>query len=270
MPVQAAEDTVVIDATGLHYRELNDRIHQAAAQGARTIELLNVNGQRYIAAGMRADVTIRVHGTAGNDIGVFMDGPTIEVFGNIQDGAANTMNAGRIIVHGEAGQIAGLAMRGGRLYIRGSVGYRSGIHMKGYEDMVPVVVIGGQAGAFLGEYMAGGRLYVLGLTQSPTQRPASDYVGGVRIPRRARSVTGMYTGTGMHGGVIYIRGEVDPALVGKEVAIAPPDEEDLQAMRADMADFAVCFGLDAEEILAGPFLRLRPKSHRPYGKNYAY
>ncbi len=277
MAVKAARagGAVLIDADGLHYRELNEQIHRAAADGAQVIEVRNVNGQRYIGAGLRLPVTIRIHGTAGNDLGVFMDGPTIEVFGNVQDGAGNTMNGGRIVVHGNAGQIVGLSMRCGRIYIRGDAGYRSGIHMKGYQDRVPVVVIGGRAGAFLGEYMAGGRLYVLGLTPPGGPVPAAaapapaDGLAG-RRRTRARSLTGFYTGTGMHGGVMYLRGEVDPHLVGKEVVISPADEGDLEVIRADLADYAACFGLDLEEILAAGFTRLAPKSHRPYGKNYAY
>lgn len=264
-----AGGAVLIDAEGLHYRELNEQIHRAAADGAHTIEVRNVNGQRYLGAGLRLPVTIRVYGTAGNDLGVFMDGPTIEVFGNVQDGAGNTMNAGRIVVHGHAGQIVGLSMRGGRVYIRGDAGYRSGIHMKGYQDQQPVVVIGGRAGAFLGEYMAGGRLYVLGL---PFSGPGGMLAGdGLAVRRpRSRGLSGIYTGTGMHGGVMYLRGQVDPHLVGKEVVLSPADEDDLPVIRADLADYAACFGLDLEEILAPGFTRLAPKSHRPYGKNYAY
>lgn len=262
---------VVIDAASYHYRELNEEIHRAAGRGSALIDLHNVNGQRYICGGLKASVTVRVNGTPGNDLGVFMDGPEIEVFGNVQDGAGNTMNSGRIIVHGNAGQIVGLSMRGGRIYIRGSVGYRSGIHMKGYEDKIPVLVIGGQAGAFLGEYMAGGRIYVLGLTMpEPCPLPSADSVPGWRVPARCRSLVGMFTGTGMHGGAIYVRGEVDPHLVGKEVAIVPAEEEDLSVIRSDMQDYAACFGLNADYIMSVPFTKLMPRSHRPYGKFYAY
>ena len=35
-------------------------------------------------------------------------------------------------------------------------------------------------------------------------------------------LAGNYIGTGMHGGVIYIRGEMDPFQLGKEVSIYPP------------------------------------------------
>lgn len=268
---ERAGGRVRLDASALHYRELNDLVHRAAAEGAEEMEILGVNGQRYVAAGLQRRVRIAIHGTAGNDLGVFMDGPEIEVFGNVQDGCGNTMNGGRIVVHGNVGQICGLSMRGGRIYVRGSVGYRSGIHMKGYEEMIPVIVIGGRAGAFLGEYMAGGRIYVLGLTEPPACGPAGGSDSAAwRVPGRCSSLVGMYTGTGMHGGVIYVRGPVDPHLVGKEVVIQPAGEEDRAVIEADIADFASCFGLDARAILDAVFTRLLPKSHRPYGKNYAY
>lgn len=268
---QAAESRVcTIDAEGLHYKDLNERIHEAVAQGAQVIEIRNSLGQRYVGAGMRQNVTIRIHGVAGNDLAVFMDGPTIEVFGNAQDGVANTMNSGCIVIHGDAGQVCGLSMRGGRVYVRGSVGYRSGIHMKGYQDKVPVVVIGGHAGAFLGEYMAGGRIYVLGL-EAPAACPiGGDEVRAWRVPERCKSLIGRYTGTGMHGGAIYVRGQVDAALCGKEVVISPATEDDMTVIKRDLEDYARCFGLDAGYILSVPFTRLAPKSHRPYGKNYAY
>ncbi len=261
---------VTLDAAGVPYRELNERVHRAAAEGAAEIELLGVNGQRYIAAGLQRTVRIRIHGTAGNDLGVFMDGPDVEVLGNVQDGCGNTMNGGRIVVHGNAGQICGLSMRGGRIYVRGSVGYRSGIHMKGYGQQIPVIVVGGLAGAFLGEYMAGGRIYVLGLAEPPACPLETADGLPWRVPGRCLSLVGMYTGTGMHGGAIYVRGPVDKGLLGKEVVVAPADEEDREVMETDLADFASCFGLDAAAILAADFTVLRPRSHRPYGKNYAY
>ncbi len=264
-------NSLTIDATGYHYKDLNEEVHRAAARGVKTIQLDNVNGQRYICGGLNANVSVRINGTPGNDLGVFMDGPNIDVFGNAQDCTGNTMNSGRIVVHGNAGQIVGLSMRGGSIFIRGSVGYRSGIHMKGYRDKVPVLVIGGQAGAFLGEYMAGGRIYVLGLTMPEScPLPSNEQAMGVRVPSRCRSLVGMYTGTGMHGGAIYVRGEVDPFLVGKEVAILPPDEEDLAIMKADLREYANCFGLNADYIMSVPFTKLIPRSHRPYGKFYAY
>ena len=71
-----------IDAQGVYYKQLNEQIRQAVAEGATEIELCNVNGQRYIATGLAADVKFLVRGTPGQDMAAFMRGPTIRVLGN--------------------------------------------------------------------------------------------------------------------------------------------------------------------------------------------
>ncbi|HEY3318326.1 MAG TPA: hypothetical protein VGK50_07890 [Coriobacteriia bacterium] len=247
-------DAVAIDADGVYYRQLNEAIRAAFADGARSVVVNGVNGQRYIGTGISgADRGIEVHGTPGNDLAMFMDGPTVEVFGNAQDGVGNTMNAGRVIVHGDAGDVLGYGMRGGRVYIRGDVGYRVGIHMKAYEDLAPIMVCGGKARDFFGEYMAGGILVLLGVN---TQFPEQPLVGG-------------FCGTGMHGGVIYLRGSVEPWQVGKECGIFTADESDMTVLEPILADFCEAQGMDLAEVLEGTFTKLVPVSHRPYGKLYA-
>jgi len=255
--VQRGDDSkkVMIDARGVHYRDLNERVRELAQDGVSRIELRNVNGQRYLGAGlMFKGLSLCIYGTPGNDLAAFMDGARIEVFGNGQDAVANTMNSGKVIIHGHAGDVLGYGMRGGRLYVRGNVGYRVGIHMKAYEKQVPVVIVGGTAGDFFGEYMAGGILVLLGLYRKPEQRIVGDWVG-----------------TGIHGGIIYIRGEVDKHQLGKEVGIAEKvPEPEMEELRKLLADYCHEFGLDLEEILKKPFLKLFPFSTRPYGKLYAY
>jgi len=243
-----------IDAGDMHYRELNRRIREAVAAGEKSLELVNVNGQRYIGDGIKSgDVTIEIHGVPGNDLGAFMDGPTIRVHGNAQDAVANTMNAGRILVEGDAGDVLGYGMRGGELFVRGKVGYRVGIHMKAYRGRWPVIVAGGTAGDFLGEYMAGGLLIVLGLERS-----------------NGEPVIGDWCATGMHGGVIYLRGEVDPRLVASRfAALRAAEDKDLGEIRRHVEAFCAAFSLDAEEMLKNGFLRVAPFSHRPYGAKYA-
>jgi len=242
-----------VDALGLHYRELNARLRQLVAQGVKRIELHNVYGQRYIGTDLSAPVHIDIYGTPGNDLGAFMEGPSIVVHGNAQDGCGNTMNEGQIVVHGHAGDILGLSMRGGKVFVRDNVGYRVGIHMKEYLDKVPQVVIGGTAQDFLGEYMAGGVLVVLGLNLRPGERHRANFIG-----------------TGMHGGVIFLRGEVAPHQLGKEVGVAEPDEADWARLQALITEFAGYFGLDAASILAGRFTKLYPLYLRPYGRLYTY
>src|SRR5574341_1011883 len=140
-----------IDATSRHYKELNRRVRDAVAAGNRAIRITGVNGQYYIGDGIRGEVEITIEGVPGNDLGAFMDGPTIVVRNSAQDKVGNTMNRGKIVVHGRAGDVLGYGMRGGKLFVMGDVGYRVGIHMKGYRDQLPGVVVGGKAGDFFGE-----------------------------------------------------------------------------------------------------------------------
>lgn len=243
----------VLDAKGLHYRELNLRLKELAEQGAEIIEVFNVYGQRYIGTNLHKPVRIILHGVPGNDLGAFMDGPTIEVLSNAQDGCGNTMNSGTIIIHGSAGDILGHSMRGGTILVRDNVGYRVGIHMKEYGAVRPVIVIGGTAQHFLGEYMSGGVLIVLG-RQLPTE---------ATHPSR-------YVGTGMHGGVIYLRGQPDRAFLGKEVGLAPLTAEDRWLLQQHILEYARCFQVEAAPLLESPFTKLVPLTKRPYGRLYTY
>ncbi len=251
-----------MDAKGIYYKELNELIRQAVDIGKKDIVLDNVNGQRYIGAGLSGEIKITINGVPGNDLAAFMDGPIIIVNSNGQDGIGNTMNAGKIIVRGDVGDIAGYSMRGGRIYIKGNAGYRVGIHMKSYKDLYPVIIIGGTAGDFLGEYMAGGLLVVLGL--------AVNSVRSARQDDLSENIVGNFIGTGMHGGSIFIRGTVNRCLKGKEIKIVNPTEGDLKLLKEYIGDFCNYFDIDLKEIFCRPFVKLYPYTHRPYGKLYAY
>ena len=241
-----------IDAADLHYRELNERINVAVEQGETEFVLDNVLGQRYIGTGLGAGVRITINGTPGNDLAAFMNGAQVTVNANAQDGVANTMNAGNILVHGDAGDILGHSMRGGTIFVRGLVGYRCGIHCKAYRDKLPVMVVGTTAGDYLGEYMAGGIIVVLN----------SDGHDG--------SPVGRYCGTGMHGGVIFIRGEVEDHQLGAEVGVVCVGDPERGALEAIIAQYCADFGLDAGSFSPEQFIKLYPRSTRPYGKLYAY
>ena len=242
-----------IDAKGIYYRELNQKIRAAVASGADKIDLVNVNGQYFIGDGLNKPVTITVNGVPGNDLAAFNNGATIIVKENGQDNIGNTMNAGKVIVHGHAGDVLGYGMRGGRVHILKDVGYRVGIHMKSYNDNKPVLIAGGKAGDFFGEYMAGGVLVLLGMR---TQFPEQPLVGG-------------FCGSGMHGGTIFLRGEVEPWQVGKECGIFTADEADMAGLRPVLEEWCEAFGHSIDEVLSVPFTKLVPVSHRPYGKLYA-
>jgi glutamate synthase domain-containing protein 3 len=244
---------VRIVANGSHYRELNSLIRQAVAEGAQRIDLHDIHGQRYIATNLCSGAEIHIHGTPGNDLGAFLEGSRLIVHGNAQDGSGNTMNEGEIIVHGRAGDITGLSARGGRIFIREDVGYRAGIHMKEYKGKRPALVIGGTAQDFLGEYMAGGIVVALGLT-----------LNGENCHRAS------FVGTGMHGGVIYLRGRINKHQLGEEVGVSKLTRKDQAILRDLVTQFAGHFGFDAEEILASRFVKLVPLYLRPYGRLYTY
>jgi len=248
-----AASTVTIDADGLLFKELNARLRDAVARGAQRIELRNVCGQRYIGTDLDRPVEIVVQGTPGNDLGMFMNGPRITVRGNAQDGCGNTMNEGEIIVHGHAGDIIGMAARGGKIFVRDDVGYRAAIHMKEYQGKKPALVIGGTAQDFVGEYMAGGVLVLVGLTLDGDLHHKASFVG-----------------TGMHGGVIYMRGRVEEHQLGREVGIGELDDGDRQVLGGLLREYAAHFGLDMTRIAGDRFVKLFAKFLRPYGRLYAY
>ncbi len=240
-----------INAKGMYYSVLNEQIRQAVLEGEQEILLDNVNGQRYIGDGISSKARIIINGTPGNDLAAFMDGLELIVNGNGQDAPANTMNSGKIVFHGNAGDTVGYAMRGGKVFVKGSVGYRVGIHMKEYQDRVPTIVAGGKAGDFFGEYMAGGILMLLGLDLAEGQE-----------------IVGNYCGTGMHGGVMYIRGTVAKHKLGREVKIVDMDEADGQKVRELVEEFCRYYDYNPEEILSAQFSKLIPYNKRPYGNLY--
>ena len=252
---------VKIDAKGMYYKDLNRQIRAMAEQGARRFNLHNVYGQRYIGTNLwateRDKIRIRIHGTPGSDMGAFMDGPEIEVFGNAQDATGNTMNCGKIVIHGSAGDVLGYGMRGGEIYVRGNVGYRVGIHMKEYDDKVPTIVVGGTVQDFFGEYMAGGRIIVLNkfFEDNPPVRQSH------------------FIGTGMHGGNIYFRGDVNIEQIGAEVSMIEPADAEWRIIKKYVHNYCKVFDMGerkAKLLKREKFWRLYPKSSRPYGMLYAY
>ncbi len=249
-------DVAEIDASDLRHKELNDLMRECVLRGAKKLVLKNVCGQRYIGTRLYfkdgRKVEIEIYGTPGNDLGAFLSGHRIIVYGNAQDGVGNTMDSGEIIVHGRAGDVVAMAMRGGKIFIRDNVGYRAAIHMKEYKEKVPILVVGGTAQDFLGEYMAGGRVVLLGLNLENGKHKC------------------YYIGTGMHGGIMYIRGNVESYQLGKEVGVVDMEKEDWKFLEDVVGEFCRYFNYDLDDVLAGKFMKLLPVTKRPYGKIYSY
>lgn len=272
--IKKSEGCFVIDAENIDYRHLNhiirelirhDKNKENLPDGQNFSEIIEINkvlGQRYIGDGIQKNIKIILNGTPGNDLAAFMDGPHIEVFGNVQDGTGNTMNSGKIVIHGNAGDITGYSMRGGEIYIRNDVGYRSGIHMKSYKDKFPVIVIGGRAGNFLGEYMAGGIIIVLGINKNNS-------CSSNRLIFNNNETIGNFIGTGMHGGIIYVYGEIPENKLGKEIIKSEPDNSDRPVIEKYVINYFNYFGMPLK-LDYNKFVKLVPYSKRPYGNLYAY
>jgi glutamate synthase domain-containing protein 3 len=244
--------SIKIDAKGVHYTPLNKMLRKAVADGVTDIVLDNILGQRFIGNGLRGDdVKIRVNGVPGGDLAMFMSGPEITVYGNCDHAPGNTMDSGRVIIHGSTGDATAHSMRGGEVYVRDDIGYRGGIHMKEYQVKRPVLVVGGCARAFLGEYMAGGLLIVLGLNgESPVNE---------------RGV-----GSGIHGGKIILRGDIEDSNLGIGARKEELKGEDLEDIRPYIENFSKYFGLNSEEILKSKFIKIIPASARPFANKYCW
>ena len=248
--VIAENEVWKIDAEGLSYKNLNSLLRTINSKDAERIEIHNVCGQRYIGTDLDKEVQIDIYGTPGNDLGAFMNGPRLVVHGNAQDGCGNTMNEGQIVVHGHSGDLTGYSMRGGRVFVRDNVGYRVGIHMKEFEGKKPQLVIGGTGQDFLGEYMAGGTILVLGLNLSEGEWCKARFVG-----------------TGMHGGVIYERGDI--LKLEKGTKIMKVGKRDTRMIKSLVEEYCSHFGFDYEKVMSRKFRKIVPVSKRPYGELYS-
>jgi len=249
--INLKKNAIEIDSKGFNYRDLNF-LTRKISKISNNIILRNVLGQRYIGTNLEQEASLEIYGVPGNDLGAFMNGSEITVYGNVQDGCGNTMNQGRIIIKGSAGDILGYSMRGGKIFVRDNVGYRVGIHMKEYRKNKPCIVVGGTAEDFLGEYMAGGILVILGLN----------------LPKNEIHET-KFVGTGMHGGVIYIHGEV--IHTGKEVEAKPLDGSDWELLEVIVREYCNHFeNKKFDKIINREYHKLIPASTRPYGTLYAY
>jgi glutamate synthase domain-containing protein 3 len=242
---------VKIDAENLYYRELNNLLRAVITGDVEHVEVYNVCGQRYLGTDLDTKIQIDIFGTPGNDLGAFMSGPKMIIHGNAQDASGNTMNDGQIIIKGHAGDLTGHSMRGGKIFVRDYVGYRVGIHMKEYKNKIPQIVIGEAAGDFLAEYMAGGVILILGLNLKVGEKCKARFVG-----------------TGMHGGVIYQRGDILEPEAGTKTL--PVGKRDMQTIESLVHEYCNNFGADPTIILSSKFLKILPLSKRPYEKLYSH
>lgn len=236
---------MVIDAKNKTFDELNKEIWLSNAKG----KIINCLGQRFIAAGLK-DKSIEIEGIPGNALGAYLNGASIVVNGNAQDAVGDTMNEGTIVIRGNVGDAAGYAMRGGEIYVAGNAGYRVGIHMKEYQGKKPVIVIGGRVGSFLGEYLAGGRIIVLGTN------------------RDDKPLVGSFPCAGMHGGKIFLYGDVSAIIFPNQVHTKIATTTDWLEIEPYITRFCEFFELDKSRFIPDNFTVVTPDGANPYKQLY--
>lgn len=245
-------EKVTIDAANLHYTPLNIKIREFIGQGKKRLVLNNVCGQRFIGNGLRGDdIEITINGVPGGDLGMFMSGPTLIVHGNCDHAPGNTMDSGRIVIHGSAGDATAHSMRGGEVFVKDDIGYRGGIHMKEYSGKRPVLIVGGKTGSFVGEYMAGGLIIVLGIDRE--------------IPVKGKGI-----GSGIHGGKIIIRGDIDEKLLGIGAKKEPLADEDRQDLENYLKEYCRLFDYDYNKLSGSVYTKIVPASARPFAGKYCW
>jgi len=169
-------ETIDLSATSL--RELNARLHAAAADGAgpQRWRVLHPNGKHALAVGLDAPLEVEIEGHVGYYCAGMNKHATVRVHGNAGVGVAENIMSGTVVVEGNASQSAGATGRGGLLVVNGDASARCGISMKGVDIVVRgsvahmsafmaqkgCLVVCGDAGDALGDSIYEARLYVRG------------------------------------------------------------------------------------------------------------
>ena len=168
----------VIDLAQTPLRELNARLHTAAAEpdAPRRWRVSNPGGRHAIAVGLDGPFEVDVDGHVGYYCAGMNQQAVVRVHGNCGVGVAENMMSGSVVVEGNASQSAGATGRGGLLVIRGDASSRCGISMKGVDIVVRGdvghmsafmaqkgrLLVCGDAGDALGDSIYEARLYVRG------------------------------------------------------------------------------------------------------------
>ena len=152
---------------------------------------------------------------------------------------------------GTGGAGGGPPGRGGKFFTRGDAGSRVGIHVKAYRERNPAIVVGGVVGSFLGEYQAGGIIVVRGQNKD------------------GLTIINNFCGTGMHGGVMYLRCDKLPHAIPGQVRTEDVYGEDCPELVAIIDDYCRYFPeFDRDKLIKANFKKLTPNSDNPYKQLY--
>jgi glutamate synthase domain-containing protein 3 len=79
---------------------------------------------------------------------------------------------------------------------------------------------------------------------------------------------GNFTGTGMHGGRIFIRTNSELASLPAQVIVDTAADEDVQEFKPYLAEFVGFFNMNAEDLAKEKFYVLKPNAKNPYKQLY--
>jgi glutamate synthase domain-containing protein 3 len=178
-PTHPEPSVEVIDLAQTPLRELNARLHAAAADvdrapprwrvenpgGRHAIAVgldapfeVEVDGHvGYYCAGMNQQAAVRVHGNCGVGVAENIMSGSVTVEGNASQSAAATGRGGMVVIRGDASSRCGISMKGVDIVVRGSVG-----HMSAFMAQKGRLLVCGDAGEALGDSIYEARLYVRG------------------------------------------------------------------------------------------------------------
>ena len=77
-------------------------------------------------------------------------------------------------------------------------------------------------------------------------------------------------GSGIHGGEIIIRGDVDDACLAAGAKKVPLTDEDRERIVPVIREFSGDFGLDPEPLINDDYTRIVPASARPFAGKYTW
>jgi glutamate synthase domain-containing protein 3 len=171
-------ETETVDLSATSLRELNQRLHDRAADptGPRLWRISKPGGAHAIAcgldapievvidghvgyycAGMNKQATVRVRGNAGVGVAENMISGLVVVEGNASQSAGATAHGGLLVIEGDASSRCGISLKGGDIVVRGSIG-----HMSAFMAQTGRIVVLGDAGDALGDSLYETRIYVRG------------------------------------------------------------------------------------------------------------
>jgi len=116
--------------------------------------------------------------------------------------------------------------------------------MKEYQNKKPTLVVGGVCAGLL-RRVHGWR----------------NRVGSGLNVKNGEKCVSRFVGTGMHGGVIYTRGDIFKLSEGCKIAKA--GKRDMRIIEGLVNEFSGYFGTKTAEVMAKPFYKITPMSKGP-------